>query len=264
MRVKIKQCSDSARWYVNKIGEEFDVVDYINAPETWWQEANECNILLKSDCEIVVEQKESKAHSRIELSDLPRPLGDFILAHAEGKQFADGTYYHYTEVHKLLRQYAKLNKDTEPIGCGEPISDSNSFSSGCELRIGRRKLNLPKNDLLHGAEYRYGIVTHWFRESGETKYWSWDADYIVPPTSMEIMLSWNNELQLAFKKPVLELDELTSAYIEADTINDTVSEPVNDAVSEKVLDIEWALDEFAIQYYKNMCGRLGKDEQRFM
>lgn len=39
------------------------------------------------------------------MEELPKPIGSFIIDNASGLQLADGGYYHYTEVVKLLRLY---------------------------------------------------------------------------------------------------------------------------------------------------------------
>lgn len=39
--------------------------------------------------------------------ELKKPIGDFIIKNAKGTQTESGTYYHYSEVCKLLRSYKK-------------------------------------------------------------------------------------------------------------------------------------------------------------
>jgi hypothetical protein len=52
----------------------------------------------------------------LELKELPAPIGDFIIEHATGVMGADGMYYHFAEVCKLLRLYAqKLKAEGNPI-----------------------------------------------------------------------------------------------------------------------------------------------------
>lgn len=46
----------------------------------------------------------------IELEEMPKPIGQFIIDNGNGKQMPDGTYYHYTEVIKLLKMFSK-NKE---------------------------------------------------------------------------------------------------------------------------------------------------------
>ena len=100
-----------------------------------------------------------------------------------------------------------------------PLTDSKHEKADerWELRIGRKKLNLPKNDMLYGKEYRYGVVARYFDEHEETTAWMWDADWIIPPTSLDEIIEWNNKLQVGIKKEVLELDELPSFYKESQT-----------------------------------------------
>ncbi len=40
-----------------------------------------------------------------EFVELPKPVGDFIIANATGTMGNDGMYYHYAEVCKLLKLY---------------------------------------------------------------------------------------------------------------------------------------------------------------
>lgn len=41
---------------------------------------------------------------------IPKPIRDFIIENAIGVQGADGAYYHYTEVIKLLRLIQQANE----------------------------------------------------------------------------------------------------------------------------------------------------------
>lgn len=43
--------------------------------------------------------------------EMKPPIGDFIINNATGVQGADGVYYHYSEVCKLLRLYEKKLKE---------------------------------------------------------------------------------------------------------------------------------------------------------
>lgn len=42
-----------------------------------------------------------------ELLEIPEPIGKFIIDNAKGVAGGDGVYYHYAEVCKLLKLYAK-------------------------------------------------------------------------------------------------------------------------------------------------------------
>ena len=44
-----------------------------------------------------------------ELKKVEKPVGDFILKNGKGVQGSDGTYYHYSEVCKLLKLYKNEN-----------------------------------------------------------------------------------------------------------------------------------------------------------
>ena len=43
----------------------------------------------------------------IETTEFPKPIGQFIIDHAEGIQADDGMYYHYSDVCSLLKKYGK-------------------------------------------------------------------------------------------------------------------------------------------------------------
>jgi hypothetical protein len=45
-----------------------------------------------------------------ELEEMPEPIGNFIIDNAKGVMGADGMYYHYTEVIKLLKLRDKKNE----------------------------------------------------------------------------------------------------------------------------------------------------------
>ena len=45
-----------------------------------------------------------------ELLEIPDPIGKFIIDNANGIMGADGMYYHYTEVIKLLKLQDKQNE----------------------------------------------------------------------------------------------------------------------------------------------------------
>jgi hypothetical protein len=45
-----------------------------------------------------------------ELVEIPEPIGTFIIDNANGVMGADGMYYHYTEVIKLLKLRDKQNE----------------------------------------------------------------------------------------------------------------------------------------------------------
>lgn len=43
-------------------------------------------------------------------SEIPKPLGHFIMDNAKGIMLEDGMYYHYTEVINLLRLMRQANE----------------------------------------------------------------------------------------------------------------------------------------------------------
>jgi hypothetical protein len=44
----------------------------------------------------------------IELIEIPRPIySDFIIENGNGVDLSDGTYYHFTEVIRLLKKWSK-------------------------------------------------------------------------------------------------------------------------------------------------------------
>lgn len=45
------------------------------------------------------------------LKKVKKPVGAFILKNANGVEGHDGTYYHYSEVCKLLKLYKKTKDD---------------------------------------------------------------------------------------------------------------------------------------------------------
>jgi len=45
------------------------------------------------------------------LREIEPPLGKFVIENASGIQLADGTYYYYTEVLKVLSLYKKKIQD---------------------------------------------------------------------------------------------------------------------------------------------------------
>lgn len=93
------------------------------------------------------------------------------------------------------------------------MSKKTIFVRNCQLRIGRRKLNITSSqDLLFGKEYEYGPVTVFLNNDDSIKCWMWDADWIVPIISFEQMQEWTNNINIAMTKPVLELDEMKSLY----------------------------------------------------
>lgn len=47
----------------------------------------------------------------MEEQEIKSPIGDFIIENATGVMGADGAYYHYAEVCKLLRLYEKKIKE---------------------------------------------------------------------------------------------------------------------------------------------------------
>tara|TARA_R110000772_G_scaffold20466_5_gene56967 strand:+ start:119298 stop:119591 length:294 start_codon:yes stop_codon:yes gene_type:complete len=49
--------------------------------------------------------EKAKNHDLGELEEMPEPIGKFIMDNAQGKQMADGMYYHYADVCNLLRMY---------------------------------------------------------------------------------------------------------------------------------------------------------------
>jgi len=93
------------------------------------------------------------------------------------------------------------------------ITKKTMFADGCELRIGKRKLNITnKNDLFFGQKYQYGFVSHWHDKNNKTTGWIWDYDWVAPLSSLNQVKEWNEHLQLALTKPVLNLDKLKSSY----------------------------------------------------
>jgi hypothetical protein len=47
----------------------------------------------------------------MESKKIEKPIGDFVLDNAKGVEGNDGTYYHYSEVCKLLKLYKKTKDD---------------------------------------------------------------------------------------------------------------------------------------------------------
>ena len=45
-----------------------------------------------------------------EFEEIPEPIGNFIIDNAKGVMGADGMYYHYTEVIKLIKLRDKQNE----------------------------------------------------------------------------------------------------------------------------------------------------------
>ena len=60
--------------------------------------------------------------------EIPRPIGDFILENATGIELGAGTYYHYTEVIKLLRKYGEIKQIEK-----EKLEDFREFLTWVEL-----------------------------------------------------------------------------------------------------------------------------------
>ncbi len=59
------------------------------------------------------------------LEEVQKPIGNFIINNAKGTPLADGQYYHYGEVIKLLRLYEKSKLLVESVSNGEVTPKTN-------------------------------------------------------------------------------------------------------------------------------------------